>query len=72
MSNTKRVIVLSGPMTNIPSFNRPAFNSAAAALRSVGHVVVNPAEHEIQEGATWGECMGVCLDAMREIQGQKL
>ena len=34
--------------------------------------MVSPAEYEIQPSATWGECMGVCLDAMRELQEQRL
>lgn len=35
---------LSGPMTGLPDHNRPAFNEAAAQLRSHGFTVWNPAE----------------------------
>ncbi len=40
----KPVLYLSGPMTGLPDFNRPAFNKAAEYLRKQGHTVWNPAE----------------------------
>lgn len=42
-------IYLSGPMTGLPAFNYPAFNAAAARLRSAGYLVYNPAD----SGAGW-------------------
>ena len=40
-------IYVAGPMRGIAEFNFPAFHSAAAFLRSIGHVVFNPAERDI-------------------------
>ena len=42
--DTEDAVYLSGPMTGLPDFNRPAFHAAAAALRAQGYVVINPAE----------------------------
>lgn len=36
---------LSGPMTGYPGHNYAAFNGAAASLRGIGFVVLNPAEN---------------------------
>ena len=40
----KYQVYLSGPMSDLPDYNRPAFNEAAALLRSMGLTVFNPAE----------------------------
>lgn len=39
-------LYITGPMTGIPQFNIPAFDAAAASLRSQGHDVTNPAEED--------------------------
>jgi len=39
-------VYLAGPMKGHPYFNFPLFNTAARALRNLGFVVVNPAEHD--------------------------
>ena len=37
-------LYLAGPMSNVPHFNFPRFDSAASLLREEGHHVVSPAE----------------------------
>lgn len=39
---TKKVYI-AGPMTDLPNFNRDAFNKVAASLISDGHIPLNPA-----------------------------
>lgn len=58
-------IYLSGPMTGIPDFNRPAFNTEAARLRALGYDVVNPAEINPTEAQlNWHECLRNDLSAL--------
>jgi Domain of unknown function (DUF4406) len=42
-------LYLCGPMSNLPQFNFPAFDEAAAALRAAGHMIVAPHEHDSPE-----------------------
>lgn len=39
-------LYIAGPMSGIPQFNIPAFDAAAASLRSQGHDVTNPADED--------------------------
>ena len=51
-----RKFYLSGPMSGMPESNVPAFNAAAAHLRSLGVSVVSPAELDEEfpiENPTW-------------------
>lgn len=50
-------IYISGPMSGHDDLNFPAFNEAAALLRSEGHEVVNPAEINSDLDADWLECI---------------
>lgn len=43
-------VYVAGPMRGLPEFNFPAFDWAATILRSHGHDVVNPAEHDRENG----------------------
>ncbi len=60
-ADTEDAVYLSGPMTGLPDFNRPAFHAAAAALREQGHVVINPAEVDLGPDATWSDYMRIHL-----------
>ena len=54
---------LSGPMTGLPNYNRPAFNRMAKLLRSKGFKVENPAENPEQE--SWEEHMDVAIAQLK-------
>ena len=56
------VLYLSGPMSGLPAFNYPAFNSAAARLRAMGYAVENPAENGDQPN--WTAYMRVAIAQM--------
>ena len=60
-ADTADAVYLSGPMTGLPDFNRPAFHAAAAALREQGYVVINPAEVDLGPAATWSDYMRIHL-----------
>lgn len=42
-------LYIAGPMSNLPQFNFPAFDAAAAALRARGHTIFNPTEMDSPE-----------------------
>lgn len=56
MPKDKR-LYLSGPMSGLPNLNHPAFHAEASRLRSEGYFVINPAELDLDEGATWEDYM---------------
>jgi hypothetical protein len=62
-------LYISGPMTGLPDYNKPAFNAEAARLRAMGFEVVNPAEVELAWGATWLDYMRVDLNLLMDCDG---
>lgn len=55
-------IYLSGPMSNLPDFNYPAFHAEAARLRLLGYQIENPAENPSQPN--WQGCMRLAIRQM--------
>lgn len=57
-------VYISGPMSNMPDLNFPAFNAAAAQLRQRGYDAVNPVDLNPDPGTPWHECMRAGLKAL--------
>lgn len=63
-------IYLSGPISNMPELNRPAFEAAAIYLRRRGHVVFNPHELFTEDQASrlkWEDFMRLDIVAMAQF-----
>ncbi|WP_460069434.1 DUF4406 domain-containing protein [Pseudomonas sp. H2_E05] len=58
-------IYLSGPMTDLPNLNFPAFAAMTTTLRDSGHAVTNPAELN-PDGGSWNDCMRRDIAALME------
>lgn len=64
MSNQQRKIVyIAGPMSGLPEYNRPAFNTEALHQQQKGHVVLNPAT--LPDGLTQQQYMGICIEMVK-------
>ena len=65
-------VYLAGPMTGYPQFNFPAFEAAAAALRSSGIAVISPAEvdDDTAVGTAARNSTDGKLDANGKLAGQ--
>ncbi|AYN56869.1 deoxycytidylate deaminase [Arthrobacter phage Andrew] len=61
MSGALPVLYLCGPMTGLPDFNYPAFNSAARLLRRRGFEVLNPAENKLAGEPGWCDYMKAAI-----------
>lgn len=46
----KKTLYLAGPMADLPQFNAPAFDAAAADLRHRGFIVINPVDLDLEVG----------------------
>jgi hypothetical protein len=59
---------LSGPMTGLPDFNRPAFHAVARQVRAAGQGELNPAEL-CPPGLRWAAAMAIDLRALDTADG---
>lgn len=69
-----KCLYVAGPMSNLPQFNFPLFETVAVALRADGYTIVSPHECDAEETRaaawaspdgkvhtgmeTWGDCLG--------------
>jgi hypothetical protein len=74
-------LYISGPITGLPDLNKPLFVAASAALRSIGHQVLNPHDvctildkhqcqrpcHPSEELLPWAEYLRADLIAMLQL-----
>jgi NTP pyrophosphatase (non-canonical NTP hydrolase) len=67
------ILYLSGPMAGLPEHNYPAFNTAASALRALGHTVTNPAEiHALDSQDTWADYLRIDLEHLLRCEAVAL
>lgn len=65
-------LYISGPMTGLPGFNKPAFFAAEDALRAAGFDVVNPARNGLPDSAEWHEHMRADIKMLMDCDGVAL
>ena len=64
-----RRIYVSGPMTGLPEFNKPAFYAAEAQLQAAGFEVVNPARNGLPDTAEWHQHMRADIKMLMDCDG---
>lgn len=62
-------LYVSGPMTGLPEWNFPAFNTAAAKVRSLGYEAVNPVDINPDPATPWEMCLRSDLKALCDCDG---
>ena len=62
-------LYISGPMTDLPELNKPAFHAESARLRALGFEVENPALVELGPDATWLDYMRVDIKLAVDCDG---
>lgn len=62
-------LYLSGPMSGIPDHNFPAFFREARALEAAGYEVVNPAEINVDQSASWEACLKADIKQLVDCDG---
>lgn len=65
-------VYISGPMTGLPDWNKPAFAAAAQQLMVRGYEPVNPAEVELGPDATWEQYMREDLKLLMDCEAVAL
>lgn len=65
-------IYIAGPMTGLPDFNYPAFNTAAERLRALGFDVENPAENPEPHCGSWLGYMRMAIRQLAQCDGVAL
>lgn len=66
MSEKKKKVFISGPMTGIKDFNKPAFDRAEQWLTQAGYSVFNPARMHFDDTWTHEEIMRIDLAALAQ------
>jgi Domain of unknown function (DUF4406) len=62
-------LYVSGPMTGLPDWNFPAFNTAAAKVRALGHEAVNPVDVNPDPATPWEMCLRADIKALCDCDG---
>lgn len=65
-------LYISGPMSGLKDYNRPAFYNAEEQLRAAGFEVLNPARTNLGPDATWDDYMVPALQQVRDADGVAL
>ena len=66
MSEKKKKVFISGPMSGIKDFNKPAFDKAEQWLTQAGYSVFNPARMHFDDSWTHEEIMRIDLAALAQ------